>query len=99
MPTVCGMPGNLCVCVLALANAGVGLCIALRQMDSDVLCLLPCQPEVFTTNLCERMAAATHEECPIILRYDPQRMEAPRGVIATENDLVFCNWPCHRTRP
>jgi hypothetical protein len=51
------------------------------------------EPEVFTTNLCEKFRGGEHDECPGWMKFDPARMESPT---ATEKDTVFCVCSCHK---
>jgi hypothetical protein len=51
------------------------------------------EPEVFTTNVCEKFHGGQHELCPGWMKFDLARMESPT---ATEKDTVFCICACHK---
>jgi hypothetical protein len=51
------------------------------------------EPEVFTTNVCEKFIDLAHELCPDWMKFDSAKMESPA---ATEKDTVFCICSCHK---
>jgi hypothetical protein len=52
------------------------------------------EPEVLTTDVCEKFLDGAHELCPGWMIFDPARMDSPT---ATKRNAVFCICRCHKT--